>query len=186
MPYIIGSVLAVAIFTITWCGKHLTPFAAVLMSAIVALFAFGSLWRPLFLLFVSYGLLMAIDKATRKARKSIRDNVNQNADARTAMQLMANGLCAAISATLFMSTENRAFLVVYAVGVGETFVDNIASDIGALSNHMPRDVCTWKPISSGLSGGISALGTVTSGAASVTFGAMAFFSWVYLGVKRSS
>ena len=174
MPYIIGFLIAVFLFVITYFGKHLTLSGAVLVAMIVATFSFFSLWRMLILLLITYAVLMLIDKATRKIRDPVNNNILDKSGARSAKQILANGTIALISTVLFVITENRVFLILFAVGVGETFADSIASDIGVLSKKIPRDICTWKQITPGISGGISSLGIAASISASIVFGVFSY------------
>ena len=174
MPYIIGFFIATLLFAITFYGKHLTLSGAVLVAIIVATFSFFSQWRMLILLLITYTVLMLIDKTTRKIRYPINNGILDNAGARSAKQILANGAIALLATVLFVITENREFLILFAVGVGETFVDSIASDIGVLSKKIPRDICTWKQITPGLSGGISSLGIVASIIATILFGVLSY------------
>jgi len=48
--------------------------------------------------------------------------------------------------------------------------DSIASDVGILSKGEPRDICTGKVVPRGISGGISALGSLASGGACLGLG----------------
>ena len=162
MPYVFGLALAVLFFAITYFGKHLTLFGAILISFAVALFGCIGLWDLLIVLFVSYGILMIVDKATNKQK------------GRSAKQIVSNGTPALLSVILFILTDERIFIIVYAVGIGEVFADSLASDIGILSKRAPRDIITWKRIAPGLSGGVSLLGTVVSFAASIAFGGLVY------------
>ena len=175
MLIIIGIAFAVLFFFVTYSGKHLSLSGAILLSAVITFFALFSLWNLLLLLMVSYGVLMVIDKLTRVKRAAIIGNIHKKSGKRTGVQVFANGFAAILSVVLYLTTKEKMFLIVYAVGVGETFADSIASDIGILSRRMPRDICTLKRIAPGLSGGVSMLGIIASVLVSVLFGLLAYF-----------
>lgn len=175
VPFIVGILLAVILFSFTYFGKHLTISGAILAAFIVALFSFFSLWNMLFLLLITYAVLMIADKAFSRQRTAINNGIQSKPGARSAKQILANGFVALLSTALYAVTENRAFLVVFAIGVGATLADSIASDIGVLSKSAPRDICTLKRTTPGLSGGISVLGIVVSITASLGFSIIAFF-----------
>jgi uncharacterized protein (TIGR00297 family) len=174
MPYIIGSLLAVTLFTVTYFGKHLTVGGAALAAFIVGLFSFFSLWGVLIFLLSVYAILMVVDKATSRFRKLISDGINEKSGARTAIQILANGFAALISITLYLVTDSGLFLIIYAVGIGEVFTDSISSDIGVLSKSEPRDICSWNKIPSGISGGVSLLGIGACFVASAVLGIISF------------
>ena len=174
MSYIIGFALALLLFAVTYLGKHFTVSGAVVASIIVALFSIFNLWSLLLLLLFTYIMLMVSDNVTAKRRKPIADSVLDKSGARTAVQIFANGFAPLLSTVIFVTTENRVFLIIFAVGVGVTFADSIASDIGIFSRKAPRDICTWKQTAPGLSGGVSSLGVMLSIAASICFSIMAY------------
>ena len=167
-------ILAISIFGLTFFNKNLTLWGAILASSIIAFLSFFSLWSMLILLLATYASLIIIDQLTKKRRQQIDNNVNNKVGPRTIVQVLANGLVAILMAALYIMTGSRLFMIAYAVGIGSSFVDCIASNIGVLSRRMPRDICTWKQISTGLSGGVSALGLIASFIASALFGVIAY------------
>lgn len=174
MSMIIGIVLVILFFAITYGGKHLSFWGAILFAAVIAFFAYFGLWNLLILLLGAYGVLMVIEKATREKRKAITVSILQKTGKRTGIQVFANGFAALLSIVLYIATEERMFIIVYAVGIGETFTDCIASDIGVLSKCAPRDICTFRRIEPGLSGGISLLGIIASFIAGILFGLLTY------------
>jgi uncharacterized protein (TIGR00297 family) len=179
MPYIIGTLLAISAFIFTHYGKHLTLMGAVILSVVIAVFCFFALWNMLVLLIIVYGILIVIDKATYKHKQKVKNETPQKRKGRTTKQLFVNGFAALMASVLFIITDDRMFIIIYVIGIGETFVDSVASDIGIFSKRAPRDICTWKSIAPGLSGGISPLGTIISCIASIIFGFIAYFVFVF-------
>ena len=173
MPYIIGLVISLLLFACTYLGKHLTLTGAILAAIITALFSFLKLWNMLALLIIIYITLMIIDKVTSMKRKQINSDVISRSGARSVKQILANGFAPLLSTVFFVYSGNRAFLIVFAVGVGTTLADSAASDVGVLSKKMPKDICTWKPLTHGLSGGVSSLGSFVCISASLFVGLVA-------------
>jgi uncharacterized membrane protein len=66
---------------------------------------------------------MVVDKATKLRRKEVDSNILNKPGARTVKQILTNGFAALLSTVLYVSTENKAFIIVYAVGVGATLAD---------------------------------------------------------------
>ena len=184
MPYFIGSVTAVVLFAYTYFKKHLTLSGAILAAIITALFSFFELWDMLSLLLITYTTLMIIDKATSRKRKPISSEVIHSSGARSAKQILANGFAPLLATFFFAYSGNRAFLIVFAVGVGTTLADSAASDIGVLSSGVPKDICTWKPLPPGLSGGVSGLGLFVSISSSILFSLVAYFC-VKLSIREA-
>ena len=175
MQYIIGLLLAAFIFIFSLFGKHLTLFGAIFISAFILLPVFFNLWEVLILFLGSFIFLMVVDKVTRKKRKVINSNILEKSGPRTVRQVLSNGFCALLSVILFILTENNLFMITYLISIGQTIADSTASDIGILSKHAPIDICTRKQILSGLSGGISFLGTITSSIACAVYGITVYF-----------
>ena len=72
-------------------------------------------------------------------------------------------------------TQNYAFLISAIVSIGGNFVDSVSSDVGTLSRHRPYDFLRRKFVETGISGGMSVLGTAS---AFLTSAAMALFAVV--------
>lgn len=136
------------IFISFWCGGY-----------------YGGFW-----LLFSYGAIVVIDKICKPATGKIMDSINKKTATRDLVQVIVNGGAALISVILFYLTKNDLFMVCYAVGISESLCDSVASDVGVLSKATPVNICTWKPIQKGMSGGISFLGTISAFVASVIGG----------------
>jgi uncharacterized protein (TIGR00297 family) len=184
MPYIIGTVISLALFSYTFLGKHLTLSGASLIAIIVALYSIFELWNMLALLLITYITLMIIDKATLMKRNLINYYVVGKSGARSAKQILANGLIPLLATALYFYFEDRVYLIVFAIGVGATLADSAASDIGVLSKGMPRDICSFKNLTPGLSGGVSGLGIFVSIVMSLIFGFIAFVC-IHLSINES-
>lgn len=134
-------------------------FSLILIGTLVCGFGSWPTWILLILLFGSSGCINFIKKAASLADKDIISEKNAQRDG---WQILANGLPAVVSLILFYYTNNRLFLIGYVSAISGAAADTWASEIGILSKFPPVSILTFKPIPSGLSGGISFLGTFAS------------------------
>lgn len=89
-----------------------------------------------------------------------RQNVEKAKTPRGATQIIANSAIAVMLLILYKVTNHDAFLWANYVVLCEEFADSCCSDLGRLSKKQPMDVLRWKRIQSGISGGVSLLGSV--------------------------
>ena len=88
---------------------------------------------------------------------------------RTAKQVGAVGLVAAICIVIYYFTANDLFLMLFYAVLGEQFADSLASDIGRLTRYKNIDIIKFCPVEKGISGGVSVLGPVCALVSSVIF-----------------
>lgn len=88
--------------------------------------------------------------------------MNKEYGVRNEYQLIANCLIAVIAIVIYGITKSKIFIVAFFTAIAETVGDSIASDVGVLSKSNPLDICTFKRVTKGVSGGISVLGTLSS------------------------
>ena len=110
------------------------------------------------LLIISYIAVMTVDKLFEKGIKAVTSGINKKTGPRDAVQVLSNGLFGTIAVLMYAAFKYPLFLCAYAIGIGEALADSIASDIGVLSKKPPVDICTFKRIEKGMSGGVSPLG----------------------------
>ena len=86
---------------------------------------------------------------------------------RDMMQVIANGLPAALSLILFrISPYPDAFLAAFAAALAEAEADTLSGEIGRLSHRDPVSIITLTRVPKGISGGITILGLVSGALAS--------------------
>ena len=101
---------------------------------------------------------------------------------------MANGGLAAAAALLYGISGNRLALVMYGVAVAASTADTWAGEAGILSSKPPVSIRTFRPVPTGMSGGVSLLGTASSLLGSImiatawyaTFADYSDNSWLFL------
>lgn len=110
----------------------------------------------LFSMFASSSLLSKF----QKAKKIDFENVIAKNGPRDAFQAIANLGTAVLAALLYFNTKDIKFIYAFVASVSASNADSWASEIGGLSEHQPISILNFKPIRKGLSGGITALGTL--------------------------
>lgn len=113
-------------------------------------------------LMLVFCVIIVVEKLLHKKTDSIFKSMNKEYGTRNERQLMANCLFAVIAVVVYGATKNEIFIVVFLAAIAETVGDSVASDIGVLSKREPIDICTFKKVSKGVSGGISILGSMAS------------------------
>ncbi len=153
--------------------KVLTRFGvllAVILDVIVTI-AFGNLGFVLLSVFL-FGSVV-IDKI--KEKKKSLDILEKKSSCRDSVQVIANGLAPLIMAMMYSITIDKIFMVGYVAALAEALADTSASGMGVFAKYT-FDPFKMKKVRSGLSGGMSVIGTVASfvGALILSFVAFLF------------
>lgn len=183
---LIGSIFAV------WRNSLSTSAAlgAFLLGVILYL-AGGPLFFILLMVFFLSSTFLSHFKASFK--DPIEARIHAKSGPRDIVQVGANGGAALIMAVLFGLTHDPAYLVAVATSFAACNADTWASEIGILSKKVPVSLITFKPVSPGLSGGVSPLGLLASlggaGVVALTYGLYQFAAgnsgvllWLQIGV----
>lgn len=102
------------------------------------------------------------------------DSVEKKGSRRDAMQVIANGLMAAVSGLLWYVTASLPALVMFGASIAEAASDTFAGEVGRLSKVPPVSIRTFTPVPKGLSGGVTLLGTFAAFASSLAIGVLWF------------
>ena len=138
--------------------------------------AFGNLGFVLLSVFFIGAVIIDIIK--KRTKKQGRESVEVKGSKRDSVQVMVNSAAACVAAIAFMITGKSVFIVTCAACFAEAFADTAASGIGAFSKHT-YDIFKFRKCESGLSGGVSLLGTVASVVAGVIIAFIPFFFNAY-------
>ncbi|MBM7689351.1 hypothetical protein BCR24_11335 [Enterococcus ureilyticus] len=155
---IVGSFIGIFSYITHLLTKSGT-LAMIFVAIIVCGFGSWPVWELLILFFASSGFIHLIKKGMKRGSDS---SVTEKGHTRDACQVLANSLPAIISLILFYYTDIELFLIGYVSGIAGATSDTWASEIGILSKEAPYSILSFKPITPGLSGGISLLGTISS------------------------
>ncbi|MBU5442067.1 DUF92 domain-containing protein [Paenibacillus sp. MSJ-34] len=143
--------------------------AAVVMGTVY--YAAGSLvwFGTLLAFFISSTLL----SKWKKRKKERYEAAYEKTGRRDAGQVLANGGIGMLLCVVYALFPHPGWLFAF-IGVMATVnADTWATEVGSLSRARPRSVLTWKPIPTGTSGGISALGTAASVLGGIWIGTIA-------------
>ena len=173
MSWALGALCAAVIAAVAWRAKALSldgAVAAFLLGTIV--FGAGGLPAALVLLafFVPSSLLTRIGRARK--RRALADTEHT---ARTAWQVIANGGVAAIC-VLCALVWRSPFEAAFAGAIAAASADTWATEIGTLSSRPPVSIVTLRPVQTGISGGVSALGIAASAAGALC---VALVAWAF-------
>jgi uncharacterized protein (TIGR00297 family) len=144
------------------------------------IFATGGLlfWTVLCAFFLSSSGLSRF----RRSEKGYLSTIQEKGDKRDAVQVLANGAAATLSACFFRLTDRTAWAIAFAVAFAAANADTWASEIGVLARRLPISLATFKPVMPGISGGVSLLGSGAAFAGSLFIGLV--FSLGNLVVSR--
>lgn len=145
---------------IAWKALHLTRNGALVAGVVGGLIWYGGgfyAWSLLGLFFISSSFWSNY----KEERKYHLNQVHEKGSQRDAWQVLANGGVAAFCCLGYRLTESPSFLIATAVSIAASTADTWASEIGVLSSKPPRSILTMKAIPTGLSGGVSLLGTLS-------------------------
>ncbi len=115
-------------------------------------------WGLLIFFFVSSSILSRIGKA----RKLHLERIHEKGDKRDGVQVWANAGIALTAALLYGITSQVLFMCTFSAAMAAATADTWASEIGVLSRKKPVSIVTGKKVDTGISGGITALGTFVS------------------------
>jgi uncharacterized protein (TIGR00297 family) len=118
------------------------------------IYAFGSfiLWGVLIAFFISSSLLTKLHEK--------KDNGITHG--RNAIQVMSNGLIATVFSVLYYFFQSDILMLAAIVSIASSNADTWASEIGALTKGQTVHILNFKPVTKGVSGAISILGTFAS------------------------
>lgn len=153
-----GIVLAALVAAAAWKARALSPSGAV-AAWIVGACVFASGGWPyaavLFAFFIPSTLLSRFGRAQKRALTDVGKH-----GARDAWQVMANGGAAALCAVLAAATHAAPVAAAFAGAFAAAAADTWGTEIGTLAKGRPRSILTLRPLATGLSGGITPVGTL--------------------------
>jgi uncharacterized protein (TIGR00297 family) len=169
--FALGAAFAGAIAVTAFRSKSLTAGGA-LAACGVGTVTFGALGLPgASVLLTFFGTSVALSRLGRARKRTVLVDVEKQA-ARDAMQVFANGGVAALCAALTL-TGKRRFATAFAGAFAAAAADTWGTEIGTLSKRPPRSILTLRPIATGLSGGVTLLGSGAQFAGALTVAAVA-------------
>ncbi len=142
--------------------KRALTFGGVVMAVVVDLFISVSLGNFGFtMLGTFFAIAVLVDKFKKRIKIQGRTEESQKGDCRDYMQVIANGMLAGLSALLYLGSRERVFIIVFSAALAEALADTVSSGIGIAAKRT-YDPFRWRACESGISGGMSLLGTFSS------------------------
>ena len=170
IDFLVGFVLAIGIAVLTRMKKALTWGAVWTAGGMLIFISCMSGWVESLFLVGMYLSVFVVDAVLGEKMESATKDVHEKGGIRNYKQILANGSAGCVCILLYKMRGEPAFLIAYYASIFEVMADSIASDVGVLSKRPPRDICTWKVVNRGISGGVSVLGLMASGIACVVAG----------------
>lgn len=166
---IIGVCISFIIAGLAYLKKSLDQsgfYTAILLGTIIFVFGGMVVWGTLIAFFISSSLITKISEKSEKKLSKGRNSI----------QVIANGLVAALFSIVYYFLQMEIFLLAAVVSIATSNSDTWASEIGSLSKGKTIYILNFKIAPKGVSGAISGLGTLAS-----LFGSF-FIAGVFLGI----
>jgi uncharacterized protein (TIGR00297 family) len=168
---LIGAIFAGLVALVARRTRALTPSGAAAAFVVGTLtYAAGTVGFTLVLLafFVSSVVLSRIGRARKHALLD-----TGKGGPRDALQVIANGGVATACAIGFAFTHDALWALAFVGAYAAATADTWATEIGTLAGQAPRSIVNFRPIATGLSGGITLAGTVAEVAGALWIGIFA-------------
>jgi len=137
-------------------------------------FSTGSLtWATLLLTF--FVTSSALSHYKEKVKEPLAEKF-QKGHRRDLGQVLANGGIAALIAVAFTIIPHRWHFIGYIGAIATVTADTWATELGVLSKSLPRLITTGRPVPTGTSGGVSALGLFITLCGALLIGTIAFIA----------
>jgi uncharacterized protein (TIGR00297 family) len=94
----------------------------------------------------------------RRKKQSLKE-IHQKGGRRDVFQVLANGGVGCLCAILYKASGSPAWAFGFAVSFASSNADTWASELGVLSRGEPVSLLTLRPVTRGVSGGVSILGS---------------------------
>ncbi|MBC5811385.1 MAG: DUF92 domain-containing protein [Candidatus Eremiobacteraeota bacterium] len=167
----LGAVAAAAIAFVAYRARVLTSGGALWAFAIGTL-TFGALgWSGAAILLTFFLTSVALSRLGRARKRALLAGVEKGG-VRDGAQVFANGGVAAICAAL--TFHDPRYAIAFAGAFAAAAADTWGTELGALYGGTPRSIVTGRRVDTGLSGGVTWLGTAAEVGGAAVVAAVAF------------
>ena len=152
----VGAVLAAAVALAAYRARALSLDGATAAFVVGTIVVGAGGWSSAAVLLAFFLPSALLTRMGREQKRSLRGT--QEPAPRTAWQVLANGGVATLCAVAALNASapfNAAFAGAFAAASADTW----ATEIGTLARRRPVSILTFRPIETGLSGGVTLLGT---------------------------
>ena len=158
LQILLSIVAAAALAGVALWKKALTPGGLALAGCLALVICFCGGLAGYLALAATFVFTVAAGKLSGARRERVEKTLHAKTGPRDAAQIFCNVFTGALALVLWRVTGYRGFLWAYGGAMAASLADSMASELGVLSKRQPRDILTLKPVSPGLSGGVTALG----------------------------
>ncbi|MBV8581455.1 MAG: DUF92 domain-containing protein [Candidatus Eremiobacteraeota bacterium] len=155
---IVGAIVAGAIALIAWRAHALTRGGAI-AAFVVGTLTYGAGMIPFTLVLLAFFIPSVMLSRVGKARKRGLVDVGKSGP-RDAWQVAANGGVATACAVVWALARDPHWAVAFAGAYAAATADTWGTEIGTLVRQAPRSILTFRRLPTGLSGGVTAVGTL--------------------------
>jgi uncharacterized protein (TIGR00297 family) len=167
-----GAILAIVVSAIALRRRTLTQDGAVAASVTgMICAAAGWSWVAILLAFFTTSTLLS--RFREKSKAEMTRGIIEKGSERDAVQVFANGGAFTLAAAGSFVAPSDAWHLIGAGAIAASAADTWATEIGTLFSGSPRSILTWRKVSPGTSGGISAAGTAAAVAGAAFIAAVA-------------
>ena len=147
---------AVIVFAIVFLARAIDYRGSVLAMFMVFAFRYFGGATGLFFLLTAYFVIFFVALIRKRLRPPIE---KKKSSGRTFMQILINGGIGTICMVLYGMTKDSWLFALAITAVGGCFIDSVSSDVGVLSRQEPYDPLKRQKVPTGISGGVTVLGT---------------------------
>ncbi len=170
LDVLIGAAFAGAVAFVAWRKRSLTRSGAV-AAFVVGTLTYGAGTIGFTLVLLTFFLSSVALSRFGRARKRALVDVGKHG-ARDALQVIANGGVATACAVGFAFTHDLRWGIAFAGAYAAATADTWATELGSLAGP-PRSILNFRPVATGMSGGVTVGGTVAEVAGAVCVGLVA-------------
>jgi len=168
---LVGAAFASVVALVAWRARTLTRSGAIAAFVVGTLtYGAGTVGFTLVLL-AFFGSSVAWSRLGRARKRALVDVGKHGA--RDALQVLANGGVATVCAVGFGLTHDVRWAVAFAGAYAAATADTWATEIGTLARQTPRSIVNFRPVATGMSGGITPAGTAAEIAGAIWIGLVA-------------
>ena len=160
MEFLIGLVLAVLIPFLAWKKGSLTAAGSALSGGMVLVCALNGLSFVL-LMILSFAAVTVVEHLLRPRFEAVEAENVLKTGARDAVQVLANGGWGILALIFYRFTGADWLPLLFAASLAEALGDTVASSAGIAAGGTTWDICRFRRMPVGQSGGVSLAGTLS-------------------------
>lgn len=163
--------LAEVIFVVVFFSKSIDYYGSILSMLIVFSYMYFGGKIGIFILLSEYFFIFIVGLI-----KKLKVRNKKEKSCRGFLQIIINGGLGTLFVILYGIFNDDKLLIISIISVSGCFIDSVSSDVGVFSKKKPYDIFKRKNVPTGLSGGVSILGIISSLICSILIAAFIYIS----------